>query len=481
MFFGEFDSGDNSNLWDPATDALTPLPKAGYNIFCAGHSFLADGRLLVAGGHADLHIGLPQASIFDPFSSTWTRLPDMNDKRWYPSSTTLPSGDALVVSGETNALGVTDDLPQIYQVATGTWRDLTTAVRSFPFYPREFVAPNGKVFVAGPQSVSWYLDTAGTGNWTRVADRLFTGLRDYAPAVLYDEGKILFMGGHDPPTDSVEAIDLNVPSPAWQAASPMSVPRRQHNATLLPDGRVLVTGGSSGPGFDNAAVPALSSEVWDPRTGNWTTWASMPGYRGYHSTTLLLPDGRVLSAGGHGAIYYSMEVFSPPYLFRGLRPVIARAPDRIDLDQPFEVDTPDGGAIAKVSLIRLGSVTHAFDENQRFVALDFTWSAGSLTVRSPRTSNLAPPGHYMLFLVDVAGVPSVGKIVRLSNHVFVPPPPPQPSPITQSPGGGPSDAPPQATGKATGSSGCTSAGGLDVLAGVGLIVWLATRSRRRRS
>ena len=494
MFFGEFESGDSSYLWDPTTDVLTPLPRAGYNIFCAGHSFLGDGRLMVAGGHADLHVGLAQASLFDPFTNSWTRLPDMNERRWYPSSTTLPSGDALVVSGEIDRMGVTDNLPQIYEVATGKWRDLTTAVRSFPFYPREFVAPNGKVFVAGPQLISWYLDTSGTGKWTRVADRALVLLRDYGPAVLYGKGKILYMGGHDPPSETAEAIDLEAPSPAWRFVSPMSVPRRQHNATLLPDGKILVTGGSSGPGFNNSDVPALSSEVWDPETGRWTTWASLPVFRGYHSTALLLPDGRVLSAGGTGAAYYSMELFSPPYLFRGPRPVITSAPDSIDLDEPFPVETPDGGAVAKVSLIRLGSVTHAFDENQRFVPLEFTWSAGVLTVRAPPSSNLAPPGHYMLFLVDAAGVPSAAKIVRLSNHGFVPPttpPPPsgapQQPPITQ-PGQAspPPDPLPSSIGSTTdganhtaGSSGCTSAQGLNVLAGLGLVLWLSVRVRRR--
>jgi hypothetical protein len=499
MFFGEFESGDSSYLWDPTTDGLTPLPKAGFNIFCAGHSFLADGKLLVAGGHTDVHVGLAQATLFDPFANTWTRLPDMNEKRWYPSSTTLPNGDALVISGELDTLNVTNDLPQVLQVATRTWRDLTTAVRKFPFYPREFVAPNGKVFVAGPQIISWYLDTAGTGRWTRVADRLYAGLRDYGPAVLYGEGKVLFLGGHDPPTETVEAIDLTDEVPAWRFVTPMSAPRRQHNATILPDGRILVTGGSSGSGFNNREAPALASEVYDPATETWTTWASLPVFRGYHSTALLLPDGRVLSAGGQGAIDYSMEVFSPPYLFGGPRPVIASAPGEVDLDQPFRVETPDAGSIAKVTLIRLGSVTHSLDENQRFLKLEFTSGPDSLTVLSPRDNNLAPPGHYMLFLVDVAGVPSVARIVRLSTRAYVEPPDPEPPPATQplSPASPPPDtagSPPEPAGSAaapgsstagsagrpSASSGCASAQGFSAVAAVALALWAVGRGRRGR-
>ncbi|MFL5264236.1 MAG: galactose oxidase-like domain-containing protein, partial [Anaeromyxobacteraceae bacterium] len=366
MFFGEFESGDNAQLWDPAADALTPLSKAGYNIFCGGHSFLADGTLLVAGGHAAAHVGLAMASLFDPAALRWTRLPDMNDLRWYPTSTTLPGGDALVMSGETMASGVMNELPQVFEAKTRTWRNLSTAVLKLPYYPREFVARNGKVFVAGPLPQSWYLDTQGTGSWSKSARSTHATGRDYGPAVLYRENKIAYFGGDDPPTASVEVIDLDAAAPAWRATAPMSSPRRQHNATLLPDGRVLVTGGSSGPGFDDGTSPVLASEVWDPASESFTPWASLPGYRGYHSAALLLPDGRVLSAGGRGATYYSMEVFSPPYLFAGPRPVITRAPEVLDLAQPFQVETPDAGSVSAVNLVRLGSVTHAFDENQRF-------------------------------------------------------------------------------------------------------------------
>jgi len=511
-FNGEFSAGDEFHLWNPATGKLRSLPRAGYNSFCGGHSFLGDGILLVAGGHAASHVGMVQASLFNPFTRKWTRLPDMNDRRWYPTSTTLANGDALVISGETTEAEVTNDLPQVFDARTRTWRSLTGAVKAIPYYPREFVAPNGKVFVGGTQPDSWYLDTSGNGAWTRVGTTRYGQARDYGPAVLYGPGKVLYAGGGLPPTATVEVIDLQDVKPRWRMVAPMSAPRRQNNATLLPDGKVLVTGGSRGAGFNVRDEPVHATEVWDPDTETWTQWASMAVYRGYHSTALLLPDGRVLTAGGQGEIDNTMELFSPPYLFRGARPTITSAPASVDLAEPFAVETPDAASIAKVSLVRLGSVTHSFDHNQRFVPLAFSAGAGdgALTVNAPETSALAPPGHYMLFLVDRAGVPSIARILQLSTRTYVKPPgsseppPPDPSasppiasdppelkpvepppsepsapglPATSAP---PDPALPPAAAGNTPSGGCSSAHGL-LMAMVSCIsLWLARRPGRRR-
>ncbi|MFL5300985.1 MAG: galactose oxidase-like domain-containing protein, partial [Anaeromyxobacteraceae bacterium] len=427
LFFGEFAAGPDAYVWGPASDELTAMPAPGFNIFCGGHSFLADGRLLVAGGHADSHIGLPLATVFDPFARSWLPTPPMNDRRWYPSNTTLANGDVVVVAGEIDAASVNNALPQVYEVAANRWRDLSSALQSLPYYPRQFLAPNGKVFVAGPQPTSQYLDTSGTGAWSAVASPNHPG-RDYGPAVMYAEGKVMMIGGDAPPLASAEVIDLGAAAPAWREVAPMSARRRQHNATLLPDGRVFVNGGSSGSLFSDETAPVLHSETWDPATNRWETWASESVFRGYHSATLLLPDGRLLSTGGRGALYYSRQIFSPPYLFRGAQPVIASAPEAVDLAQPFTVETPDAGSVRRVTLLRNGSVTHSFNMEQRFLELSFTASAGGLTVVAPRNNRIAPPGHYLLFLLDAGGVPSVGHSLRIGTRRFdgtiVEPPPP---------------------------------------------------------
>ena len=199
----------------------------------------------------------------------------------------------------------------------------------------------------------------------------------------------------------------------------MALARRHHNLTALPTGEVLATGGVAGTTFDDVSTGVHAAEVWNPEyRSSWTVLASNAVTRGYHGTSLLLPDGRVLNAGsGEGAgapDEFNAELFSPPYLVprtRGRRsPARPRA---INYGGQFRVETPDAATITHVSLIRLGAVTHAFDENQRFQRLAFTADATGLTVTAPTSSNRAPPGHYMVFILNGNDVPSVAKIVRI--------------------------------------------------------------------
>jgi len=156
-------------LWDPATQGVNgSVPSAGYDLFCAGHTFLADGRLIVAGGHISDNVGLAKASIYDAATNTWTAIPDMNAGRWYPTATMLPNGDALVVSGNMDTSFGVNTLPQVYQ-PTNTWRNLTSAQLAQSYYPMMFVAPNGKVVDVAPTQTTRALDTAGTGAWSSVA------------------------------------------------------------------------------------------------------------------------------------------------------------------------------------------------------------------------------------------------------------------------------------------------------------------------
>lgn len=413
-------------LWDPTTNAFTLPAQPGYNVFCAGHAFLGDGRLFVAGGHIDNNVGLAYASIYDPFKDTWTRLPDMNAGRWYPTVTTLPNGkDALVLSGSIDdTLGV-NALPQVWQGDVGAWRDLTTAQVQLPLYPKMFVLPNGQFLDVGPARYPRVFDVSGTGTTQSLAYGMKSGTRPYGSAVLYDTGKILTLGGNDPPLDTAEILDTSAANPTWAFTGSMASARRQQNATLLPDGKVLVTGGSSGPGFSNAAAPVYSAEMWDPATGQFTTLASASVFLGYHSNAVLLPDGRVaVTTGDWGddplAKTPTLQIYSPPYLFQGPRPTIAAAPSRVSYGQTFFVGTPDAAAIRQVNWIRLPSATHAFDMNQRINRLSFVPTDGGLNVTAPSDPNQCPAGHYLLFLLDSAGVPSVAATVKVD---FIPIPP----------------------------------------------------------
>jgi hypothetical protein len=432
LLYGMYASGGSDvRLWDPdmAISSLVPLP--GYNVFCSGHTFLPDGRLFFVGGHIVSGVGLPNSSTYDAVSNVWAPGPNMNAGRWYPTATTLANGDVLTVSGTVdNTVGV-NTLPQVFQAASGTWRDLTGAQLKQDLYLRMHLAPNGQVFTTAPSQFTRYLDTSGTGAWTMGATRT-SGYRDYGSSVMYDDGKVLVMGGGDPPTKLAEVINLNLPTPAWRLVAPMANARRQLNATLLPDGKVLVTGGTSGPGFNNATTPVYAAEMWDPATEQWTTMASAQAKRLYHSAALLLPDGRVLTTGGDGIT--QVELYSPPYLFAGARPTITSAPAAVSRAQSFFVATPDAASIAKVRWIRLPSVTHAFDMNQRINTLSFSQAAGGLTVVPPSDPNLAPPGHYMLFILYGNGVPSVARIVGLDSGTPPPAPPLAPTGVAASNG-----------------------------------------------
>lgn len=242
---------------------------------------------------------------------------------------------------------------------------------------------------------------------------------------------MVHIGGGDPPTATAEVIDLNAPTPAWRSVGSMSIQRRQMNATLLPDGKVLVTGGVSGPGFNDTATPVFTAEMWHPATEQFTILASMAVGRWYHSTAALLPDGRVISAGGDNNP--NGEVYSPPYLFRGTRPAITSAPASVGYGQTFFVGTPNGASVTKVHWVRHTSVTHANNMDQRLNRLTFTQAAGGLNVTAPASSSLCPPGPYLVFLLNASGVPSVGRTIQINNSAPTNSAPAAPTSLTGTP------------------------------------------------
>lgn len=403
-------------VWHQETGVFTAAASSTM-LFCSGHAFLPDGRLIVAGGHITDEHGSPDVNIFDPVSRAWSPVERMSRGRWYPTTTTLPDGQVLTLAGRDE----TSTPVEIPEVWTGTaWRTLPAAGRPLPYYPRTFVAPNGLAFYAGELQQTAYLDPRGDGHWTAAAPSNY-GRRDYGSAVMYSPGRVMIVGGSDPPdgtpTNTAEVIDLNSGTPAWRYTGSMAYPRRQFNTTLLPDGSVLATGGTSAAGFSEPAGAVHPAELWEPATGRWTVLAGNQVRRVYHSTTLLLPDGTVLHSGsGDGPGLpreLSAEVFSPPYLFRGPRPSILGAPGSVSYGQEFLVATLDAHRVIRATLVRLGSVTHGFDQNQRFLELSLGRTAGGLAVTAPASGSLAPPGDYLLFIVDRDGVPSTAKILRI--------------------------------------------------------------------
>ena len=433
-------------VWDVAAGTFTRTPFQGYDLFCSGHVLMTDGRLFAPGGHIADGVGEAKASIYDPASNIWTRVTDMNAGRWYPTATVLGNGDLLVEAGTVDIAIDVNKTAQIWQIASSTWRNLTTAAVQhgvFPawanYYPFMYVAPNGKVFNAGPQQMARYLDPTGAGLWTDVAASSLA-YRDYGTSVMYDDGKVMIHGGNPPegytqpsiyaqtatvyPSRVTEVINLNDATPAWRQTTPANTGRRHGTAVLLPDGKVFLCNGSSSPGFNLAAGKVLMAEMWDPATELWTPVAPNVRYRGYHANALLLPDGRVVATGGghpnpaDDLAEPSAEIYSPPYLFRGARPTITSVPGQVTYGEQFTVTTPDAASITNVVWIRPGNTTHAYDQNQRINRLAFTVGNGELRVSVPTDPNLCPPGHHMLFILNTNGVPSVSQFVRLGMGIL---------------------------------------------------------------
>ncbi len=487
-------SQDNTQamVYDPATDRVvrrdvTPTTPGGggANLFCAGYAKLPDGNVFVAGGNKDqLTLGIRRTYLFNSAAQTWARTADMRpeSERWYPSVAPLANGEMLILGGLKESA-----LPEVRQT-NGAIRALTnisTTIGAEPrlwrnrWYPFVQVRPNGQVAYLGPDDYIGSIDTVSAGTWISATggpigegkrDGIF---RDYGSYVLHDavNGKALVNGGESSKKTGA-IVDLN--NMTGSAAAPMTYGRRQHQLVALPNGKVLAIGGiqnynglvdQSDLGLVSL-VPTrtvLTAELWSPAIGgtgpgSWQLMAKQTTPRQYHSSALLLPDGRILSAGGGKCgpcetppsgqpvyVKYDYEFYSPPYLFNSgggaaTRPVIDFTPAEFGYAQTINVivgGSPNVPTITTASLIRLGSNTHGVDFEQRYIALTFTPTGNNLAVTTPVNANIAPPGYYMLFIVNSAGVPSIAKIVRVrdgapSATVTPTPTPPGPT-LTPSP------------------------------------------------
>ena len=410
-------------VWRPSTNTFTSKNPPD-NIFCAGHCLLPDGRLLVVGGHIANFVGIRDASIFDPVAARWTQVRSMAYGRWYPTAITLPDGRVLVVAGDDGCPSCVAAVPEIYNPATNTWVQLPDAANPLPEYPHLFVLPDGRVLATATfeEAIPTEVLDINTQTWTVVDPVVVDG----HSSVMYGLNKFMKSGTSatsDPPYGPAAAttyvLDMSQPQASWRETAPMAFPRSYHNLTLLPDGSVLATGGEETTDPFDQTQAVFPAELWSPSTETWTTLAPLSVPRFYHSIALLLLDGRVLVAGGGrfgGTAVDDMlngEIYSPPYLFKGTRPVITTAPNLVSYNSNFSVATPDATRIAIVSLLPLGSVTHHFNANQRYLSLPFQANVSGLDIQAPVNANVAPPGYYMLFIVDTNGVPSVAKILKI--------------------------------------------------------------------
>jgi predicted phage tail protein len=423
-------------LWNPTANTFDQV-LYGRNLFCSGHTVLGTGKTLIVGGNTAPNDGTADTTLFDPATNTFSRGPDMSVTRWYPTATEMADGRVFVYSGDAiNASGplvphafkstAVNSLPSVYDPASNTWTDLPGARLTTPLYPFIFTLTDGRLIDVGPDTVTRTI-TPGQWTWQTVAASSFDG----GSAVQYRPDKIMKAGSYSDPdfansstfntVANTAVLDMTKPSPTWRDTAPMASGRAYHVLTMLPDGKVLATGGGATSDGRDLSKAVLAAEQWDPDTESWTTMASEQTGRLYHSTALLLPDARVLVAGGgrtasgDATNELNAEIYSPPYLFKGTRPTITSAPASFDYSGSFTVSTPDAAQISKVSLIKLGSMTHAINMSQRFTFLNFTAGSGQLTVQAPSGNGTAPPGTYMLFLMNANGVPSVASMIKTSG------------------------------------------------------------------
>ena len=443
----------SGGLCDPdvAGSNKEAIPYSTVELFCSGHSHLPDGRLFVAGGISPTTFGTNLTQIFNlsPSSSSpppATSGPTMTNGRWYPTTVTLGNGETAIVSGLYCPIPgpgcgtAVNTIPDVLNSAGTSLRTLSTApelVNELALYPWLYLGSDGRVFRAGPLSPSRWLNTAGTGAWGTTTKPHFNGVavpnRDFGAAVMYRPDEVLITGGgqNPGPTNTSETIDLKNEIGNWTPTTDqMHFARRHHNLTILANGQVLATGGTQGEGFNNTCAKnaIYAAELYDPDKRTWTIMASMSIRRHYHSVAVLLIDGRVLVGGTtfEGAspgcdpipIQLQQEIYSPRYLFNpdgspATRPNITSAPTTVSYGSQFLVGTPSAVSIDRVTMVRLSSVTHSVNMNQRFNELTFSRVGFGLRVNTPSDPNVCPPGHYMVFIINSAGVPSVARIVQI--------------------------------------------------------------------
>jgi hypothetical protein len=451
-------------LITPSTGAVSPALDSGVqaDMFCPGIAILPDGRVLVDGGSSSSH-----TSLYDPFNcpnGTFTDNAPMNIPRGYNSAVTLSGGSVFTIGGSWAGDANQTKDGELW-TAAGGWQltgisgglvygpDVVDQAQGFAQFGDDyqwlFAMPGGRVFDAGPANQMWFFDpAAGTAvsAGTRGNDPYSTN----GICVMYDVGKIFKAGGApgyteddtNPPTGTINAtnsayiIDISqdyvdpTAMPAITQVAPLNHSRAYANGVVLPDGEVFIVGGQSEPYAFRDTNSMMTPELWNPLTQQSTDLAPMPTPRNYHSTALLMPDGRVFVGGGgqcggctdpNGLAddHLDYEFYSPPYLFNAdgssaTQPTIISAPANFTLGDQLTVTASSD--VAAFSLVRIGSATHTLDTDQRRVPLTIASSAdGHIHLNVPSDPGITVPGYWMLFALNANDTPSVAAIIQIGS------------------------------------------------------------------
>ncbi|MET0982507.1 MAG: galactose oxidase early set domain-containing protein [Telluria sp.] len=432
-----------SYLWNPTTRTgeFIPAPE---NIWCAGQTILADGRVFIAGGN--LRFPDPTAPagqrgwkgdastyIYNPASGSYIKQPEMASGRWYPTVTQLPDNSAIITSGydETGSQRVTQLVERFVPSAArnGVGTISTVSVKRTPgLYPFQYVLPSGSMLQAGPELLNSYLLDPSSWSWTRLPNMLYdhgggaNGIH-YTDASVEPHRQIVTIAGGKVAPSNNEWLDGYDPVAGWRDYPKWNLQRHNSNTVILPDGSLLTVGGNAAK--TNYGGTLFSAELYskpaDDLSGTWTTVAPHSIPAAYHSSALLLPNGTVLlseddrTKTAEAAASHRVQVYSPPYLFKGARPKMG-APSTLVRGSAFAITATPAPerTIASAVLIAPAAVTHGNDMHQRFIKLPLVVDGTGIVATVPASTALVPPGYYMLFIVDSEGVPSIAKFVHIA-------------------------------------------------------------------
>lgn len=421
-------------LFNPTTGASSEklVTNTGHDMFCPGTANLPDGRILVNGGSSTT-----KTSIYTPSTNAWTSAAAMVKGRGYQGAVTLSDGGVFTVGGSWSG-DIGDKDGETWHSATGwklnsaVWDDYFLTGDTAGIYRSDnhtwlFSVANGRVFHAGPSKQMNWVDTTGNGSVTSAGLRAADADSMNGNAVMYDIGRILTLGGapdyeNAAATSNAHVIDIRTGTATVRKVASMAYARAFHNSVVLPNGQVVVIGGQAWPVTFSDDGAVLTAELWDPTTEKFSSLAPMVTPRTYHSVALLLPDGRVMSGGGGlcGACatnHSNVEILTPPYLLNAdgtaaTRPAITSAPADAYLGTTISVNATAN--MKTFALVRMSSVTHSVNNEQRRVPLTFTLgTAGEYKLQIPADPGVAVPGYYMLFAMNAAGVPSPAAVVRV--------------------------------------------------------------------
>jgi YVTN family beta-propeller protein len=423
------------SVWDPSRagteQSHTVLPnQTSVDVFCGAQLQLPmSGEILIAGGDTwkgttAVNSANQNSTLFSAASEQLTKAGDMKRPRWYATMTRVADGRTLIQGGYGGA-----DFPEMRDIAGNfTLLEWAETGALSPYYPRNFLMPDGRLFGVDVLGQTYFIDV-DRKQMLRARTRLTEAHQGVeGTAAMYRPGKILHLAGNSNRALVVEPGQQD--QVAVRETQPMAYHRRFGTATLLADGTVLATGGSRI--YNRLVDVAYTPEIWNPVTGAWRRGAPAQRSRLYHSTALLLPDASVLVGGGGSPgpeLNLNAEIYFPPYLFqangqRAARPEVVDAPAVLEHGRLFAVRAKSARPVSRVTLVGAGSVTHGFNMGQRLLELPFGAAGDRLAIHAPHAAAEAPPGLYMLFVIDEAGVPSVARMVQLPVPAEAPEPVP---------------------------------------------------------